>query len=711
MSSSAPAAVQTRYAHASWWAQWTDRVEGWLAVERHQLVLFTPICMGAGIGAWFALPTVVSWIAALAVAIAIALLACLLNGLTRAVVTGGSLLFAFGLAIAWSHAERVAAPVLGDQRFGLTFSAEVLRVEPMPARDRTRLYLRPRSELSADLTVRINVRSELPEGIGTGAIITTRATLSPPAGPSVPGGYHFARRAWFEGIGATGYTLGPVELVRSAPPPTGFAAWLADFRTELTFALQQGVGGRAGGVAAALVTGDRGGIEPDVTEAMRDSGLAHLIAISGLHIAVVVGGTMWIVRRLLLLSSRLTLRVDVRLIAAGAAALAGIAYTLIAGAGVPTVRACIAVLLVLLGLAAGREAISLRLVAVGATLILIWRPDYLLSPSFQLSFAAVTGIVALYQSPWGRRWSAPHEDAGWIRKLWRGAVALFLTGIIAELAIGPIALYHFNQMGLYGAAANLIAIPLTTFIIIPLLILAVLTIPLGLAAPAFAGLHIAIGELIALAETTSALPGAVILLPAISRSAFAVFVLSAAWICLWQTRRRWYGLTGVALAMLMAFAAARPDILVGPDGRHLAVRTASGELYMLRPRVGEYISDMWGAAAGSSSSNVVDDLPATACSRDACTLVLDGGERNWRIFATRSRDLIARPEMENACTTADIVVSDRRLPNWCRPRWLRLGRTELDRLGALSIDLSGPTVRAAAAEDGDHPWARHLRRQ
>jgi|TARA_R100000501_G_scaffold17911_1_gene34597 competence protein ComEC len=678
--------------------------EDWLAAERHQLPLFIPIALGAGIAAWFAIAAPAGWIGAICLALAVAAVGLFLEGLGARLVIIGGILVAAGVGIAWWQAERVAAPVLDRTHFGVELVGTVAAVEHLPARDRTRLLVGQLAGFPPDMAVRLSFRA-VPEDLGPGARIAVKATISPPPGPSVPGGYHFARRAWFEGIGGTGYALGDVTVLSPAPPPTGFSAWLANFRATLNRQLQQGVGGRAGGVAAALVTGDRGGIEPEVTEAMRDSGLAHLIAISGLHIAVVVGGTLWLVRRILTLWPWFALRFDARIVAAAFAALAGIAYTLIAGAGVPTVRACIAVLLVLIGLAAGREAISLRLVAVGATLILIWRPDYLLSPSFQLSFAAVTGIVALYQSTWGKRWSQSDREGGWPTRFLRGIIALILTGIVAELTIGPIALYHFNQMGLFGAGANLIAIPLTSFLIIPLLVLAVLLGGSVLVAPVYTALGATIDILIGLAEWVAGLPGAVAMAPAMPVSAFLLIVAGGLWICIWQGRRRWAGILPAAVGVAIAFVAPQPDLFVSPDGKHLAYLDGDS-IAMLRPRAGDFITTMWSGAAGSDAVARLEDREDADCTPAACRLLLRHGPRRWDILATRSRDLIARPQFEAACRESDLVISDRYLPRWCRPRWLRLGRRELNRLGAVSIDLASGRVRSSAAEDGAHPWAR-----
>lgn len=684
-------------------------VEAFLAAERHQLPLFIPVALGAGVAAYFVLGGPEDWIAALALAAMVGAGGLAASGLIRAVFASAALLFAAGLGLAWWEAERVRAPVLQQARVLTTFDARVVSVERRPAEARYRLILAPLESLPPAMRIRVSVRAEPDPRIDTGSKVRLRASLTPPPGPVVPGGYHFARRAWFDGIGATGFAYGPPELIE-APPETGrLGGGIDRLRAVLTAALQTGVGGREGGVAAALVTGDRGGIDTATTEAMRDSGLAHLIAISGLHIAVVVGGIFWIVRRLLVLWEWFALRHDARIFAAAAAALAGIVYTLIAGASVPTVRACVAVLLVLAGLAAGREAISLRLVAAGATFILVWQPHLLLSPSFQLSFAAVTAIVALYQSPWGQRWRAPTGSRSLAEKLIRGAAALIMTGVVAEIALAPIAIFHFNQMGLYGAAANLIAIPLTSFVIIPLLLGAVLMLPLGLAAPFYALLSLAVGGLISLAETAAAMPGAVATAPAMPVLAFGLIVSGGLWFCLWAGKVRLFGLALFANGWVAVFLMPRPDILVAPGGRHAAILEEDRTIF-LRAGTDGFVREMWNNSAGQKPGAEMAGEGSADCSPDACVASVERGGRIWTLLATRSDNLIARESLAPACKSADIIVSDRRLPGWCRARWLKLDRTSLAVAGAVSIDLDRGIARTAADDDGAHPWARRFHR-
>ena len=677
------------------------RCEAWWQAERTQLPLFMPVMLGIGIAAYFLLPWAGQRWAAAAAAMALLVAGLGLTGLNRRVAVTSAVLILLGMALAGQRTAAVAAPRLAG-RVVTEFSGTVQAVEIRSGRDQVRLRIAPDPGDLPPL-VRISVKGGIDPAITAGARVSLRAQLGPPAGPSYPGGYDFARRAWFEGLGATGFPMGPITLLVPAPPPHGLAAWLAALRVRLTAQLHDRVGGAPGAIAAAFVTGDQGAIPQDVNQAMRDSGLAHLLSISGLHIAIVVGGTMWLTRRTLALSPWLALRLPVKTIAAAAAALAGIGYTVLAGAEVPTVRTCLATLIVLAGIIIGREALSLRMIAAGAFIILAIRPEALLGPSFQLSFAAVTGLVALYQSRLGT-WLADRAEMGWGGRLLRGSIAMVVTGLVAEAMLAATALYHFNRTGVFGVVANLIAIPLTSFVIMPLLLLALLLDPLGLAGPLYAAVFWSMALLIRVAETVAAWPGAVAHLPLMPDHAYALIVGGGLWLCLWATRGRLYGLLPVAAGLLLAVTARPPDLLVSADGRHAALLVGDGRLALLRDRAGDYIRDMWGDATGATAIAALSELPGADCSVDACVAAVQDRGEAWRLLATLSRDRINRRRFGPACAAADIVVSDRRLPGWCAPRWLKLDRASLGDSGAVAIWLAERRVETVAARLGDHPW-------
>jgi competence protein ComEC len=676
------------------------RLEALADAERDQLPLWLPVGLGLGTAAWFLLPDARAWTAFLLLAAALLLAPQALAPGTRwgRAVSLFCLVAMLGLANIWWKSERVAAPVLSEAR-AAEFDATIESFQRLPAREAIRLVVRPVGDPALPPRLRVNVDSATaPNTLEAGATVRLRGYLMPPAPAAVPGAYDFARAAWFQGIGGTGR----VAVVRLVAPAgeLGWRARLADTRQRLADHVRARLPGGAGGIAAALATGDQGGIPEADAEAMRRSGLAHLLSVSGLHLTAVVGAVMLLTLKLLALSPALALRFRLVLVAAGFGALAGIAYTMLTGAEVPTIRSCIAALLVLLGIALGREALTLRLVAVAALVVLLLWPESLPGASFQMSFAAITAIVALHEHPRVRSLLARREEL-WPMKLGRFGLGLVLTGLAVELALIPVALWHFHQAGLYGALANIVAIPLTTFVIMPLEGIALLFDLAGLGAPFWWLAGAALDLLLALAHATAAAPGAVARLPTMPTAAFALLVGGGLWLALWRTRWRRWGLVPAAVGAAAALATPVPDLLVTGDGRHLAVRTPSGELALLRGRAGDYVRDLMSQSAGlDGEAGELELLPTAACSADFCAAEL----RGWRLLASRSNRLVPAEALKAACAEADIVVSDRRLPAACRPRWLKADRDFLARSGGLAITL-GTEPRVTTVVSGDrHPW-------
>ncbi|WP_129792781.1 ComEC/Rec2 family competence protein [Sphingosinicella sp. CPCC 101087] len=681
--------------------------------ERDQLPLWLPVGLILGIALWFWLPDRWAWIAFLAFSLATALALAAFAGATR--VGRALAIFAFaaasGCGLIWWKAEQSAAPRLERPRM-LEFEGKVETVQALAAERTLRLVVAPQGEWEGEgrpARLRINVSEENETAasgrLEPGAVVRVRAWMMPPPPMAAPGGYDFARTAWFQRIGGTGRANSIVVVTPAAEQ--GWQARIADWRRRLAAHIRERLGGGPeGGIAAALATGDQHGIPEADAEAMRRSGLAHLLSVSGLHLTAVVGAVMLMTLKLLALSPALALRCRLVLVAAAAGALAGIGYTLLTGAEVPTMRACIAALLVLAGIALGRDALTLRLLAVGALFVLLLWPESLVGPSFQLSFAAIAAIVALHEHP---RIQAllSRRDEGSLAAMGRFLLALALTGLAVELALTPIALFHFHRSGLYGAAANIVAIPLTTFVIMPLEALALLLDPIGLSAPFWWLAGRTLSFLVWLAHAAAGAPGAVALLPAMPRGAFALLVAGGLWICLWRTRWRRLGLVPVGVGAAWALATPAPDLIVTGDGRHLVLRTDGGGLALLRPRAGDYVRDTLAELAGAEPDYLdLESLPTAACSRDLCVADLDRGGRRWRILATRSAHFVRWDQMVRACAEADIVVADRMLPRGCVPRWLKADRMLLRRTGGIAVKLdSGPGIDTVAGQVGRHPWA------
>lgn len=616
------------------------------------------------------------------------------------------ILMAIGCAVMWLRSSAVAAPVL-ERPMVTSFYAEIEKTEVVGARDIVRLTLDTHEKQDLPPRVRVNVPiDKAAMDLRPGTVIRLRARLMPPAMASLPGAYDFSRRAWFMGLGATGQLLGEIQVIKPVEPSWSPLSKMLEYRQTLSSHVQSSMAGGAGAIGATLATGDRGAISDVDAEAMRRSGLAHLLSISGLHVTAVVGAVYLLILKILALFPPLALRFRLPLVAAGCAAVAALAYTLMTGAQVPTIRACVAALLVLTALILGRSAITLRMVAAGALFVLIIWPESLVGPSFQLSFAAVTAIIAMHAHPKIQALFARREE-GIVKRLGRIILALFLTGLVVEVVLMPIALFHFHKAGIYGALANIIAIPLTTFVIMPLEALALLLDTVGLGAPVWWICEKALSSLLVLAHYVSSRPGSVTMLPTMPLTAFGLVVAGGLWLSLWSQRWRIWGLAPIALGILVIVTTRAPDLYITGDGRHVGIRNDNGELAMLRTRSGDFIRNMVLENAGiEGEAMALEDWPNAQCNADSCTVSIETADRNWVIVATRSSYYIPAVALSAACRRADIVISDRRLPASCQPRWIKADRTLLGQVGGMTIDLESPQVTTVLERSGRHHWTR-----
>jgi competence protein ComEC len=679
-----------------------DRVDAFLYAEREQLPLWGVVFVGAGIAAWLLLPDARGWVGFLSGAAGLAMVgAAGRSGRIGQAALWIGLAAMLGTALIWRRSDVVAAPRVA-RPVVVTLDARVERAEILTAREVLRLTLAP-LDPALPPRLRVSLRDvDVPPGLGAGAVVRLKARLTPPMAMAVPGGHDFARDAWFAGIGGTGRVLGKPQVLR--PAVTG---GLDGVRERLDRHIRSRLPPSEGGIATSLVTGDQGQLPEADAEAMRRSGLAHLLSVSGLHIAAAVAAFYLLTLRLLALSERLALRFNLVLVAAAAGALAGVGYTLLTGAQVPTVRSCVAALLVLAGTAMGRDAMSLRLIATGALLVMLFRPEAVAGASFQLSFAAVTAIVAVHSLAWTKRHFERREE-GMFARLARSVGAMLLTGLTVELALMPLALYHFHRSGVYGVLANMVAIPLTTFVIMPLEALALLLDPIGLGGWLWAGTRWSLAALLSIAHLAADARGSVVVTPTMSRWAFGAMVVGGLWLCLWNGRARFAGLAPLALGAVMATASPRPDLLVTGDGRHLAVIGDDGRPALLRERAGDFVQSVMGEAAGHDGEvRFLDDLPGATCGRDACVVVVQRGGRSWQILATRSMQHLEWEDLIAACAAADVVVSERRLPRACAPHWGRLDGTVLRHTGAVALRLRDRVaIDTVADRIGAHPWAQ-----
>jgi competence protein ComEC len=572
------------------------------------------VAFASGIAAWFVFGSRWEWLALMTFCIGVALGAISLwrrDGAfpyMRQAVAGLALAAAAGCGTVWMKSALVGMPAI-SRPLVTVISGIVVSREEQPAQDRVRLLLATTDPGTARaIRVRVNIPAEddRPDA-REGAVVKVRTRLMPPAPPMLPGGYDFARTAWFAGIAATGSALGPIEVM--SPGKSGGGV-IDRAQRLLARHVHAQLSGSPGGIAAAFASGDRGAIAQADEDAMRDAGLTHLLSVSGLHVSAVIGAAYLIAIRLLALWPWLALRFRLPLLSAGVAALAGIGYTLLTGAEVPTVRSCIGAVLVLAALALGREPLSLRMLAVAAFFVMLLWPDAVVGPSFQLSFGAVIAIIALHGSAPVRAFLAPREEAWWQRGL-RQTAMLLVTGVVIELALTPVGLFHFHRAGIYGAFANVIAIPLTTFVSMPLIALALFLDLGGMGGPVWWLAGKSLSLLIWLAHWVASQPGAVTRFPAMGTGSYSLFLIGGFWLALWRGKARLWGLLPVMLALTGLLFLRAPDILISGDGRHVGITwLGDGGLASLRSAKSEYARDNLTELAGLEGDvQALDQIP------------------------------------------------------------------------------------------------------
>lgn len=686
------------------------RIEQFLAEATFERAPWLAVGFGCGIAAWFMLDLRWQWMAFAGTGLAMGI--GLLRKLkphgrypyTRSAVAALALALAAGCMVAWERSALVGQPALHRPWIG-TIRGIVIARTSLAAEDRTRLLVATRDPFdpARPIRVRINLAASPAPALRPGAVVRVRVRLLPPAQPLLPGSYDFARTAWFAGLAATGSALEPVTIESAAPD--GHMSGFAAVRQALADHIVARLPGSPGGIAAALASGDRGGIAAQDETALRDAGLSHLLSVSGLHVSALIGATYWLAMRLLALWPWLALRVRLPLLASTVAALAGLGYTLLTGAEVPTVRSMAGALLILVAVALGREPLSLRMLATAAFVVMLFWPEAVMGPSFQLSFGAVLAIVALHGSPWIRRISAPDDAPIWARVLRQGAL-LVLTGVVIELAILPIGLVHFHRAGVYGALANVVAIPLTTFVIMPLIVLALVLDLLGAGTPAWWLAGHALDLLIALARFAAAQPGSILLLPPMGNLAYALMLGGGLWLALWQRRLRWAGLLPICLGTTLMATARVPDLLVARDGRQVGIAgVIPGQLVLLRHGEGRFTRDAFNElAAYSRSPQPIEAAPGVRCNREFCLIAVRRRGRTWQMLLSRGTDLAPWRDLAATCERVDVVIAPRRLPHACRPRWLKIDRALLDRTGGLALDLGRQTLIRARPDRDDHGW-------
>ncbi len=668
------------------------RAEEALLAQRGHLLPWAAVAFGAGIGLYFALPaepTAAAWTAGGTLAALLGLLSLRLGPAWGPLVLGLALALA-GTGLAGLRAWMVEAPVLSFRYYG-PIEGRIVDID----RSRSdalrltldRVVLEDVAPARTPLRVRVSLRGEQPWlRAEPGRVVLLTGYLSPPAGPAEPGDFDFRRAAWFERLGAVGYTRSPVLTRR---PPEG-GLWLHRLRSRLAAAIRARIAGDAGGLAAAVTTGDRSGLGLSANEAMRDSGLYHLVSISGMHMGLLVGFVFALVRTGIALVPPLALRVNGKKVAALAALPAAAFYLLLAGRDVATERAFVMVVVMLGAVLADRQAVTLRSVAIAALVVLLLRPESLVNPGFQMSFAAVAALAWVFGMPWA---SALPRRLGWAAP---GAV-LLLSSLVAGAATAAYAGAHFNRFAAYGLFANLLAVPAMGLLVMPGAVLLAIGAPLGLLQPAL--LMVALGSrwILLVSERVAGIEGAAGAVASPPAYALPLLTAGGCLLLLWRGRGRCLGVPLVAAALWAWGAAERPTLLVAATGGVMGLLGPEGRA-ISRP-VGEgFAVSAWLENDGDLASQEEAAARPGLATADRVTRATVG--RATVVLVRGERALAALP----GCGGAALLVTDaeRAGPRPC----LVLDAAALRGLGAVAVRPDGDGLRLVGAEAaaGERRW-------
>jgi len=675
--------------------------------------LWIPVLFGLGAGTYFALPREPVFGVGLAgFGIGLAGLA-----LTRARVAGRVataflvLLISLdlGFSVARLRTEQVRGPIAPSGNEVRRIEAYVLDIVS-PGQGGQRLLLAPISvsglwQDQVPVRARITLAPDSPLPV-PGTVIRLQAMLNPPPPPASPGAFDFARDAFFEGIGGVGFTLTPWHQLETPRPPRGlaFQLWVNKIRWALACRIVEASGPTSGGLAAAMITGHEAFIPKEQVDRLRAAGLAHIISISGLHMAIVGGFAFGLVRLGVASWPGLALRVSSRKIAAAAGLVAVAAYLLISGNPAPAERAALTAFAAFGAILFDRRAISLRTLALAALVILLLQPEAVTEPGFQMSFAATTALVALAElwpsavrdinAPWPVRGLQSARD--WLG----GSLA---ASFVAGLATGPIAMQHFNRVSTYGLVANLLVAPISSFLMMPALALGAVMAPLGLGSLPLGLAGLAIDLMDRVAGWAASLPGAQLTIASAPAWTLPVALIGIFWLCLWKGPARWLGLP-LALAVSLTPRGTMPDLWVSSDGATIAVRQGHTAV-LLRPDVKRFGAELWARRRGLNLPQ--DELAERDrdfdCDRWSC-LPRPGASPSVAGIFTRRGSILARGRLL-ACDRAEVVVLRGDAPP-C-PSSLTLSARDFETGGAAELYRTPQGWRVVWTQPGrgERPWS------
>jgi competence protein ComEC len=711
---------------------WTD-IWAWardeVTAQADRAFLWTPVAFGVGAAAYLGVRTEPPlWLCVAAAVLAVLVAAGVGRwGRSRGLAIAASLaaVMICGFCAGKLRTEMTAAPIVPAGIGVVPLDGWVVDVAS-PSDHGERLLIAPTSiaGLSAARTPK-RVRIVVPQGdvLGPGSAIHVMALLDPPPGPAAPGSYDFARDAWFDGLGGVGLAMKPPQLVDLEPPPWRLRMGMAvnslrwSLAQHLASDLRRLMGDHDGGAVGLVVTvatSHEDWLDPQSRDDLRGSGLAHMLAIAGLHTAAVSGFVFFALRLGVAAWPWLALRVNGKKVAAIGGLIAVLIYLTLSGAHPPARRAAMTASVAFIAILLDRRAVSLHSLAIAALAILVIEPEVVISPGFEMSFCATASLVALAEI-----WPVRHRaaDLPWYLAALQTArdwtIGMLMVSFVAGAATTPFSIQHFNRVANYGMFANLTADLLAGMVLMPALTVGVLLQALGvshaLIAPLLALAGAAARGIVAIGHLFSNLPGAKLTVSSAPIIALIISYLGIVFACLWRGRLRWIG---VPLSCAVAFwpRPAPPVAWIASDGGDAALAIA-GKVVALKPNTRAYAVQTWAQRRGFDLP--ADPVKAQAafadCNRVHCTPI---GTARPAIAAWWTRRKPNADALADLCKGADILIlkADVIPPDACK-RAIVLGPDAFAKGGAAEVfpgggSRGGWTLVWSQPLRGERPWTQ-----
>jgi competence protein ComEC len=615
----------------------------------------------------------------------------------------------FGFLSMGLRTERVRTPMLDHIRI-VTLQGYVEEVDFRTTGARFVLRVVDPGDMPETLSPRrVRLTTRKTPDIAAGDFIETKARLLPPSRAAMPGGYDFARDAYFQGVGAVGSALGATRLVAPTAETTAvqrFFAAIDRARNRLALRVDAIIDGDAGAIAAAMVTGKRDFLSSDARDLIREAGIFHIITISGVQMTLVAGIFFAVSRRLLALSPTLATLYPIKKVVAVVAMTGAVFYDFATGSRVGAERALIMTLIVLGAVLLDRRALTMRNLAFAILAVVAIEPEAAMGVSFQLSFAAVAALVAVMEARLDETGSDPFEPtpranptASPLSRLAAKLRGLLFATLCATSATASFMAYHFHDMSPYVLIGNPLTLGVIELFAVPGALLGTALYPLGL--DRFVWLFVGLGVKLILfaARLIAAAPGSTLHVRAFSPWALPFLSLAVASAVIWRTwlmRLSAFGFLAIGLAG--AFAGPRYDVIVPPSGDEVALRDADGRLMLLGKRHNGFAAEQWLAADGDDRDPLDARIADPSCDRYGCVGDLPEG-MTLSVVTDRAA-------FEEDCARADLVVSPLTAPAGCKPRWL-FDERRLAETGAVGLNWDGSGFRVAADRSPleDRPWS------